>query len=348
VAIVVVGGGAIGLLVASKLAHIDQQVAVVTRPKGQEPLHIIELRINQPGHPQTVQRLLMATDPAVLPPEFRQPDLAILSVKSYDTAAALPTLTTLNPALILTLQNGIGNEATLAASYGENYVLSGAITSSVEPESPEEITVTKTGGLCLAPVGQATQHDLARWKMVFRAAGFPVRTYPNYHALKWSKALLNMLGNATAAILDMPVSAVYAHPGLVALERQAFLEGVAVMQQLGLKPVNLPGYPAALLATLMKRLPFWMLMRLLQRAIAGGRGGKAPSLQRDLQQGRTQTEGEYLYGAIARIAGENGITARVNSSLWYVLHSIVSGTMPWDDVRGKPDRLLAIVNKPVA
>jgi 2-dehydropantoate 2-reductase len=347
VAIVVVGGGAIGLLVAGRLAQTGQQVAVVTRPKGDESLRSLALHINHKGQTQTVESLPVATDLAVLPPTFQQPDLAILSVKSYDTAGALPTLTALDPALILTLQNGIGNEETLAASFGPDRLLSGAITSSVEPESPGHITVTKAGGICLAPVGANTRDKVAPWKTHFQAAEFPVQTYDNYLALKWSKALLNMLGNATAAILDMPVDAVYAHPELVALERQTFLEGVAVMRQLGVQPVNLPGYPTALLAVLMQHLPFWVLMQLLQRAIAGGRGGKAPSLQRDLQQGRTQSEGEYLYGAIARRAEEIGMVAKVNSSLWYILHSIVSGAMPWDYVRGKPERLIDMIGKPI-
>ncbi len=342
-AIVVVGGGAIGLLVAGRLAQSSQQVAVLARPKVVAALATHPLHITQKKDVRSIAGLIPAVDPASLPLNYQNPELAILSVKGYDTAGALPTLQTLNPRRVLTLQNGLGNEEVLAASLGPERVFAGAITSSVEPTGLDAITVTKSGGICLAPVGGTP--DLAPYADMFRSAGFTTKTYPNYRALKWSKALLNMLGNATSAILDMSVEAVYADPRMVALERDAFLEGLEVMQHLGIKPVNLPGYPAAMLARVMQRLPFPILLHLLRKAIAGGRGGKAPSLQRDLQQQRKRTEGDYLYGAIARTASQIGVVAKVNAALWFVLQGIVEGTIPRDYFRHNPERLLASLGR---
>jgi 2-dehydropantoate 2-reductase len=341
VTIVVVGGGAIGLLVAGRLASSSHTVAVLARPRTVDALTAQPLRITHNGQTQTIEGLTLAPTPSDLLPDIHQPDLAILSVKSYDTEEALPTLAALAPRLVLTLQNGLGNEETLAEHFGAERVLSGIITSSVEPEAPDSIVVTKAGGIGLAPVDSTTQ--TSQWAEVFRAAGFPVHEMADYRAMKWSKALLNMLGNATAAILDMPVEAIYADPRLVALERRTFLEGLAVMRRRAIRPINLPGYPAALLALAMRSLPSPLLYPLLRRAIAGGRGGKAPSLQRDMQQGRARTEGDYLYGAVARAASEIGVPAPVNATLADLLGKITSGILPREHFQQQPDRLLDII-----
>jgi 2-dehydropantoate 2-reductase len=341
---VVVGGGAIGLLVAGRLAHSSQRVAVLARPRTVQALDAQPLRMVQNGGVQVVGRLVAATEPHHLPDDYQHPDLAILSVKGYDTVGALQTLATLKPALVLTLQNGIGNEELLAAHFGPERVLAGAITSSVETQSPAEVAILKTGSISLAPVNDTndTSHttEVRRWSGVLREAGFSTREYPDYRALKWSKALLNMIGNATSAILDRSVADIYANPRLVALERRMVLEGVAVMARLGIRPVNLPGYPTVLLAMLMRSLPPLLLNPLLRRVVAGGRGGKDPSLCLALRQGSTRTEADMLYGAVARAAREVGEQAPVNAALCDTINGIASGTLPWETFRHRPERLL--------
>lgn len=336
--IVVLGGGAIGLLVAGRLAQSLQHVAVLARPSTVQALAAHPLRITQAGRTSTVERLPVAATPSDLPDSFRHPELVLLCVKGFATTGALPALDTLQPQTILTLQNGIGNEELLAAHVGPERVVSGAITSSVDVESPGAITVRKTGSINLAPLSGTPA--LALWATMFHTAGFPTRLHRDYRSLKWSKALLNMLGNATSAILDMSVEQVYADRRLVALERRAFLEGLAVMERLGIPPTNLPGYPTVLLVALMQRLPPPLLHPILQRAIAGGRGGKAPSLHIDLRQGRTQLESDMLYGAIARRASDIGMIVPVNTTLYSILNGIASGALSWNDFRGKPERLL--------
>jgi 2-dehydropantoate 2-reductase len=222
-------------------------------------------------------------------------------------------------------------------------VISGTITISVEVEAPGRVVVTKTGGIGLAPMAAECQPAAERAAGALAAAGFDVHQFADYRAMKWSKALLNMLGNATAAILDLPVEDVYADRRLVALERQAFLEALLVMEQLGIKPVNLPGYPAATLALAMRRIPLVLLAPLLRRRIAGGRGGKPPSLQLDLARGNRRSEGEFLYGAVVRAAVQAGVHTPVNRALWETLRAIVSGEVAWNTYRRQPERLLAAV-----
>jgi 2-dehydropantoate 2-reductase len=282
-----------------------------------------------------------------LPGGFHQPDLAILCVKSYDTSGALPALHALAPRLVLTLQNGIGNEETLAEALGKQRVLSGVITSSTivgrEAGGPAIVTVTKSGGVGLAGVGYGGADAAMRWATIFGDSGLNTRSYGDYRAMKWSKALLNMMGNGAAAILGMTVDQLYADDRLVALDQRAGLEALATMRALGIRPLNLPGYPAALLALLLRRLPTLVLYPLLRRVVAGGRGGKQPSLLGDMQRGSARSEGEVLYGAVARNAATVGMATPVNTTIWQILGDISSGRQRWDTYVGQPGRLLSTV-----
>jgi 2-dehydropantoate 2-reductase len=340
---IVVGAGAIGLLIAGRLAQSAVPTVLLARPATAAAITQYGMRIMQPGDLEIAPPLTVVTDPATLGRHGPGVELAVLCVKGYDTIAALPALDALRPQAILTLQNGIGNEEILAERFGATRIISGAITTSVEVEAPGRIVVTKSGGIGLASFDRRTPID--HMAAIFERAGFMARAYADYRALKWSKALLNMLGNATAAILDMPVAAIYADQRLLALERQMFYEALHVMDRLGIRPVNLPRYPAALLAALMRQAPTMLLGPLLRRKIAGGRGGKPPSLHLDLARGNRRSEGEFLYGAVVRAAERAGVDAPVNRALWETLYAIASGAAPWDAYRGNPQRLLATIGE---
>lgn len=336
--IVVVGGGAIGLLVAARLAQQPHgpPSALLARPRSAAALKADALQISGLWS-GSVPQLQVAGSVAELPAALRNPQLAILAVKGYDTPGAITTLKELAPQTILTLQNGLGHEERLAAVFGADRIISGAITTSVDAQSLTQISVTKLGGIGLASVGNVS---LDAAQAALTAGGFQVAIFADYRAMKWSKALLNMLGNATAAILDWSVERVYADRRLIALELAALREALAVMRRLKLRPLNLPHYPAALLAFGVRGLPAPIFVPLLRSRVAGGRGGKAPSLLRDLQAGRRQSEGEFLYGAVAQAAELSGVAAPVNAALWRVLGSIARGETAWDAYRNRPEALL--------
>lgn len=337
--IVVVGGGAIGLQVAGRLTMSGKEpTALLARQSGVAALAGATLTMH---FPDELRQILVeaATAPEGLPAACRAPDLAVLAVKGYDTPGAIETLRALDARQILTLQNGIGNEELLAAAFGVERVLAGAITTSVEINSPTEIVITKLGGVCIAPMAPGA--EVRRWAAAFADAGFPTRTYDNPRSLKWSKALLNMLGNAQAAILDMSVDRLYADDRLIELDLRAVREAMAVMRAIGARPVNLPGYPAATIAGAARLVPPFVLRPLMRRLVGRGRGGKDPSLLRDLRAGRAQSEGKFLYGAVAAEAERRGVPAPVNAALWRTLDGIASGRIPWDEFRHKPGRLLA-------
>ena len=364
--VLIVGAGAIGLLVGHGLARAGHEVTLVGRQPFVTAMRARGLGLEDGGRvtrATNVRAVTSALDVADEP--F---DLVILTVKAYDATEAAAQVEPLarRGVPILVLQNGVGGEEAVAGilsgsslarpgssdpgrkrGFGnplgaiEATILSAVITLSVEVLEPGLVRLATTrGGIGLAPT--APGQSVVELGQVFQAAGFRISTYRDYRAMKWAKLLLNMIANASPAILDMLPDHVFADSRLFALEQAAFREAVVVMRALGLRPMSLPGYSVPLFAWAISTLPAWLLRPILRKAIVGGRGGKMPSLHIDLSRGKGKSEVEYLNGAVVRHAQELGLDAPVNRALHAALMGIVQGEVPWEEYRGQPGRLLAV------
>lgn len=292
------------------------------------------------------------------------PFAVILTVKAYDvdaaahelaTALAAPPAGPLAPStpptptpVILCLENGLGSEELVARHFPEAEILAGAITLSVERPSPGRLRLlTDHGGITIGPFQPSTQPSTrastrpsiglttaaSRLTQALTLAGFRLRFHRRADAVKWSKVLLNLWSNATSAVFDAPPAQVVADPALFQIDWQAFREALRVMRAAGIPAVNLPGYPVRLLALLGRTFPGGVFRRLLGRKVAGGRGGKMPSLWLDLQARRGRSEVGFLNGAVAAAGARLGLSTPVNRALAQALE-ILTRQMPanTDDV----------------
>jgi 2-dehydropantoate 2-reductase len=270
-------------------------------------------------------------------------DLAIVAVKSYDTAGAIATLGRAfgerTDATILTPQNGVGNEEELAAAFGANRVVSCALTVPVERDADGVVAASNRGGIALAPVGTVPHNWLVA---AFERTAIPVRVASDYRALKWSKLALNVMANASCAILDVLPARLVELTGMFELEVRAVREVRAVMGALGLAPFDLPRYPVrALFAAVALPLPLARLV--LARRIAGARGRKAPSLLLDVRAGKGRTEVDVLNGAVVEAGRASGVPTPVNAALTRVLRDIAAMPALARSYRERPEALLAEV-----
>ncbi|HTW86236.1 MAG TPA: ketopantoate reductase C-terminal domain-containing protein [Candidatus Sulfotelmatobacter sp.] len=266
-------------------------------------------------------------------------DLAIVTVKAYDTPGAIQTLRRglrdPSATTILTPQNGIGNEELLAQAFGADSVVSAALTVPVERDASGQGVAARGGGIAFAPVG-ANAHN---WLLAaFGATDLPVSAVADYRALKWSKLALNVVANASCAILDMLPERLVREDEIFALEIRMLREVRATMKALGIKAIDLPRYPVrALLAA--ASLPTPLARTALAGRIAGARGDKPPSLLLDLRGAKHQTEVEYLNGAVARAARDAGVAAPVNAGLARILSDIAHMPQLWSKYRERPEML---------
>jgi 2-dehydropantoate 2-reductase len=210
----------------------------------------------------------------------------------------------------------------------------------VSKPSASEVVVEKARGL-----GVGLGHPLSeRLLAALNDAGLRSQGYPAAGPMKWSKLFTNLVANATAAIVDWPPARVYGDRRLFGIEAALLRECVTVMRALGYPMVDLPGTPARTLAWAATRLPAAVARPLLQRAVAGGRGGKMPSLHVDLHSGRARSEVGWLHGAVARHGAELGIPTPVNRVLTETLEALHSGALKMEDFRGKPEALAALID----
>jgi 2-dehydropantoate 2-reductase len=271
-------------------------------------------------------------------------DLALVTVKAYDTPAAIATLRRALRApgatTIVTPQNGVGNEEQLAAAFGADAIVSAALTVPVEVGPAGRGVAARGGGIAFAPVGAASPNN---WLLAaFGATGLPTSAVRDYRALKWSKLALNMVANATCAILDVLPERLVREEDIFALEIRAIREVRMTMKALGIGPIDLPRYPVrALLA--IASMPTPIARTVLAGRIAGARGEKPPSLLLDLRSAKHQTEVEHLNGAVARAARDAGLAAPVNAAFARILSDVAHMPQLWAKYRERPATLVAEV-----
>ena len=127
--LLIIGAGAVGMFVGARLAHAGHSVCLVGRPSLLNAVRNSGLMLIEPNAPPRLTSPQCVTALAAAFADAATYDLALLTVKAYDTDAVIHELhaagATVPP--ILTLQNGVGNEEALADAFGAGRVLSAAM-----------------------------------------------------------------------------------------------------------------------------------------------------------------------------------------------------------------------------
>ena len=344
--ILVYGAGAVGGYVGGRLAQAGHDVTFIVREVtadviNEQGLTIIEAEqsvIVQPAISTSIAQTFMGSDV--------QFDLIILGMKAYDLAEAINHLVAFcpEPPPILTLQNGIGVERPLIEQFGAENLIIGALTTPVSKPTNSQILVEREDrGLTIAPA--IKDKKIKQWGKLLNDAGVPTECLPDYQSMKWSKAFLNIVGNATSAILNRPPGAIYKVDSLFNLEKRMLREALAVMDAHKLKVIDLPGPSATKLAFGVRNAPNFVFKPILTGIVAKGRGEKMPSFQIDLMAGKGKTEVIYHNGAIAKAGHTHNIPTPVNTALTNILVGLARKEFNWRDYDGKPNKLLAEVKR---
>ncbi|MGH2449162.1 MAG: ketopantoate reductase family protein [Chloroflexota bacterium] len=326
---IVFGAGALGGFLAARLGSADQQVGLVARPAVSEAITSDGLMLREPSGESV-------SHPRIAQPADRT-DLLILTVRASDVARALDSLTErLTPAgVVLAMQNGVGSEDLLAEKVGRDRVLIGTATTRVTMPAPGRIERHSNGGLALSSMGSLPVPPEV--VALFRQTGLTVQTIPDYRSLRWSKLILNLLGVASSAILDMDPAEVARDPDLFRLELRVVREAAAVAGAQRIPLTSLPGYPVPLLRQVL-RLPRPLAQAVLVPRLAAARGDQSPGLRSDLARGRTEVD--YLHGAVARGGSAARVATPTCSALNDLLHRLIEDPSLRANLRHNPGNLL--------
>ena len=308
--VAVLGAGAVGTLLGGLLSSTGADVVLVDPWVSSDAGD--EVVIHEPDGRRVAARVGRAASLTALP---AAPDLVVLAVKTFDLAGALDDLRAWPATPVLTIQNGVGAEDLVTAARPGVGHVAGSLTAPVERAGANEVRWRGRGGIALAPVAGPVRGLADELVRTFGSAGLAARRVDDARAMKWSKLVANLVGNALSALVDRDPAEIYADSALFDLERRQLLEALAVMRAQGIRVVALPGANVPLLA-LGVRLPAPISRRILARVVGGARGGKSPSLRLHLRGGASgPSEVTWLNGAVARAGERLGVPTPVNDAL---------------------------------
>ncbi|MEM8862242.1 MAG: 2-dehydropantoate 2-reductase N-terminal domain-containing protein, partial [Chloroflexota bacterium] len=204
--ILVFGAGAVGSYLGGYLANANHRVVLVTR-SGSTRINEHGLTILMPDRrgserihvrPEAFTSYRQAVNYAS--EQGFEYDFILLTMKSYDVESAVNEIVayTPEPAKIITMQNGIDAEMPVVNQFGKDGLIAGSLTTPVSFDDSLNIVEERSNrGVAFAsPNGSREYKQTAS---LFKAAGLSAIGVRNYRSLKWSKALVNMVGNGTSA-----------------------------------------------------------------------------------------------------------------------------------------------------
>jgi 2-dehydropantoate 2-reductase len=330
------GMGAIGTYIGGSLAAQGAKVTFIEKKEFIKDADAKEIHLNIGGNEISVRNFEITSDvrQAI---SCKPIDVALLAVKSNDTASVMELLTGLEEDLppVLCLQNGVDNEALIGRKLGEEKVIGGSITSAVGRSGLGNVRLEKLRG-----VGIETGHPISQTLIdCFNLAGLRAKGYESRADMKWSKMLTNLLANATSAILNWTPAQVYSHPLTWRIELEQIREAMEVMRRMHIHLVNLPGTPVKPLMILLNSLPSNLSRTLIGAPLAKGRGAKMPSFHIDLYSGKTTSEVTFLNGAVSRYSSKVGVPSPVNDGLCQLLEQMASGEASKEEFANQPEKL---------
>ena len=313
--IAVFGAGAIGCYVGGRLAAAGGDVVLIGRARiGAEIGVGLTLTDYRGG------RVVTGPLPFAETPEAAAAaDLVLVCVKSQASVAAAEALRPVlaSGALVVSLQNGIGNAGVLAEGLGRP-VLAGMVGFNVAAQGQGHFHQGTQGDLHVAREARLPLELFAR-------AGLPLVLHDDMAPVLWAKLQFN-LNNAINALSGLPLQGQLSDRAFRRCLALAHGELIALCAEAGQKLARLTPLPAAWLPAVL-RLP-----DPLFRLIAGGMLKIDPlarsSMADDLAQGRAP-ELAAINGEVARLAARLGREAPVNARLTALVHEAAASGRRW-------------------
>ncbi|NLO90004.1 MAG: ketopantoate reductase family protein [Clostridia bacterium] len=298
--IAVLGAGANGSVFGGFLAKAGHEVSLLGRKKHMDAVKKGGLRIEGIWGEHLISHIKTADDESLLQPGY---DLILITVKSYDTESMAPLAAKLlgKQGLVVSLQNGLGNEEILAREIGGEKCALGRVIFGAEVTAPGRVKVTVCADdVVLGPIkGDYPGECLKRIEKaasLINEAGIPCRYSGEVHKYIWAKVLYNCALNPLGALLGVNYGTLGDSPYARKIMDQMVREIFAVAEALGVEL-------------------FWSRAEDYLREFYGNllppTKDHRPSMLQDIERGR-RTEIDYLNGKIVEYGRGAGVDTPVN------------------------------------
>lgn len=234
--ICMLGTGSLGSTIGGTLAQGGSEVYFVDQWKE----HID--KINENGLKMTDEKedWYVKVDARTSAEGMGPVDLVIVLVKSFATKEAVSQLKETNVisenTLVMSLQNGLGNEETIAEVVGKANVISGKTYVGGRLLSPGYVSAGVKGKYTY--IGELTGEITDRIQAVcdeFNKAGLLCEVSDNIKGLIWDKLLINVAAGALCGITRLPYGPLYEEEYIKETAVAAIQEGIDVAKAAGVK-----------------------------------------------------------------------------------------------------------------
>jgi len=284
--VLVFGAGSLGSLLGGLLARAHDVTLV-----GREP-HVSAVRAD--GLRITGVETVATHPAATTDATGATADLALVTVKAYDTEAAAGVLATGDYGAVCSLQNGMGNEDVLA-DVVDAPVLAGTVTYGARLIDPGHVEWRGRGTITLGAWRPADDPAVVeRVAAAFRTADLGAEVVGDVRRRLWEKLAVNAAINPVTALARVENGALTEGP-LAGLARTAAVETAAVARAGGVDLADETATDAA--AT-------------VARETARNRS----SMLQDVTRGR-RTEIDAINGYVAKRAAATGQSVPINRTL---------------------------------
>lgn len=306
--ICVFGAGSIGCYVGGRLLAGGADVSFVGRQRLADSVAASGLTItDKDGFEAHIDpgAVTFTTSAAVV---AQHADVVLVTVKSAATPAAGAALAAvLRPgAIVVSLQNGIGNADVLREHLPAATVLAGMVMFNVVARGDGWFHQGSGGSLEVED--HPSLDELAR---AFDAATLPLLRRADIAPVQWAKLLLN-LNNPINALSGLGLAAELGQRAFRRSFALAQQEALTVLAASGITPAKLTPLPPALLPRLLG-VPDFVFVRVAKNIVDIDPLARSSMLD-DLDAGR-RTEIDWLSGEVVRRADRVGVPAPVNARL---------------------------------
>jgi 2-dehydropantoate 2-reductase len=311
----VAGAGSIGCFVGGMYAAAGRRVALLARPRviGEIATHGLRLTSFE-GLDRNIasSQLNLSEDPSI----FSDAAVVLVTVKSADTAGIADIIAKHAPAdaVIVSLQNGVGNVPVLRERLPGRRVLAGMVPFNVVAPSEGRFHRSTSGDIVIERDDAGTADRLS-------VPGLRMRAAADIVGVQWGKLLVN-LNNALNALADLPLRQQLAQRSWRMLFADQIAEGLAALKAEGIAPVSSTPIPASWMPPLL-RLPDAVFGMLLGRTMKIDPEARS-SMWEDLQR-RRRTEIDYLQGVITEIADRRGLKVPLSRRIVALIKSAEAG-----------------------
>jgi 2-dehydropantoate 2-reductase len=202
---------------------------------------------------------------------------------------------------VATVQNGLGNEETLAKHVAR--VIRGTTFPAGKIIEPGHVQWDVKGDTTLGPFGDTPLDAVQRLAEACTRGGMPTSAVADARGPQWRKVIFNASTNPIGALTGLTHGRVCERPDLRALVSGLVDEGKAV---------------AAAQGIVLDADPEDLIDHAAKREVAYDH--KASMLQ-DVEA-RRRTEIDYLNGGIVRFGREHGVATPLNEAIWALVKGV--------------------------